>query len=286
MTHPSPFIHALVGATAVAVLAAATLAAPARAAAQAVVGQVTDHLSGEPLWNVNLRLVDADGQSHASTFSANNGRFLLVAPAPGTWRITAEVLGYGDVAGEPLELAENQTVAVEIRMAVTPIVLDDPIVVTAQRTYVNADIEGFHRRRVEGSGNGTFIHGDAVRRRLGSRPTDLVRTIPGLTLMRAPRGQDQIIHMRNGCIPAIFIDGMQINRYSPNESIDTYLDVQSIEGIEVYRGSQPAGRFFDRRGCGLVIIWTRRGEVEPGGSFSLVRLAVAIGIFAALISMR
>lgn len=262
------------------------VAGPRPLTAQAIVGQVIDHASGDPLDGVHVRLVDEDGREHASTYAADDGRFRIAAPRAGQWRIHAALVGYASVESRPMELDYDQTMVVEILMGVDPVPIDEPIVVTAERSYINADIEDFHRRRREGSGNGTFIHGEDVRRRLGARPTDLIRTIPGVTLMRTPQGQDQIIHMRAGCIPAVFIDGMQINRYNPTESIDTYLDVQSIEGIEVYRGSQPGGRFYDRRGCGLVLVWTRRGDIDAGGSFSWARLFVALGIFVAIVGLR
>lgn len=269
--------------TLLALVGIAVTTAPRPIDAQAVVGRVIDHVAGEPLSDVFIRLADSDGVDHATTYSNYDGRFRLAAPGPGDWQIVAEHVGYGQAESHLITLAADQTTTVEIRMAVKPVVLDEPIVITAERSYINADIAGFHRRRLDGGSSGSFVYGEEIRRRLGARPTDLLRGIPGLTMLRTPRGQDQIIHMRNGCIPAVFIDGMQINRHKPTVSIDTYVDVQSIEGIEVYRGQQMGGRFFDRHGCGTVLVWTRRGEVEPTGSFSLGRLFVAVGILTAMI---
>jgi hypothetical protein len=228
---------------------------------------------------VQLQLLDESDRLGAGTVSGEDGRFRLVAPRHDIWRISASLIGYGRTVSEPLDLTDDRIVDVEIRMAVEPVAIEEPLVVVGEVRYLNADIEGFHRRRLADAGLGTFIYGEDLDRRAGTRPTDLVRSVSGIRLMRAPRGQGQIIHMRGGCIPSVFIDGMQINRYRPTETIDDYLDSQSIEGIEIYRGTQPGGRFFDRHGCGLVLVWTRTELHEPGSGLPWTRiLAVLAGM--------
>ncbi len=263
------------------------LALPLALPAQSVVGTVEDYGSGNALGGAELRLLDAADSVVATTRSGEDGRFRLTAPARGEWRVAAELIGYRRTVSAPIALDHDRVVDVQIRMTIEPVAMEEPLVVVGEVTYLNPDIQGFHQRRKESAGNGTFLFGDIIERRAGTRPTDLIRSVAGLRLMRQPSGQGQVIHMRNGCIPAVFIDGAQINRYRPNESIDDYVVSQNIEGIEVYRGTQTAGRFYDRHGCGVVLVWTRRGSAEPTGKeFDLKRVFVFLGLLAGFFVLR
>lgn len=268
------------------VAAAAASAAPRPLAAQVVVGIVIEHTTGDPMPDVAVQLLEPEGRAVATTLSDGDGRFRLAAPRAGVWRIAAERVGYGRAEADSLDVPERGTLNVEIRMAVQPVALDSAIIVTAESSFANAEIEGFHQRRVQGSGFGHFIYGEAIRRGSGGRPTDLLRSVPGVRINSNRYGTGSIIHMRAGCVPALFVDGMEINRFSSAESLDHYLSVQDIEGIEVYRGIPPGVRFFDRRGCGVVLVWTRRGEASGSGGSLLARLLVALGLVAVIMAFR
>lgn len=67
--------------------------------------------------------------------------------------------------------------------------------------------------------------------------------------------------MGGGCVPAMYIDGVPINRSNRTDSLDDFVTVLNIEGIEVYRGpSTQIGHIYDPSGCGLVLVWTRGGH--------------------------
>ncbi len=266
---------------------ALTGAVPVALPAQSIVGTVVDHESGGVLEGVELRLLDTADSVLVVTRSGAEGGFRLLAPSRGEWRIAAELLGYSRTLSDPITLDHDRVVDVQIRMAIEPVPIEEPLVVVGEVTYLNPDIQGFHRRRKESAGNGTFLFGEIIERRAGTRPTDLIRSVAGLRLMRQPSGQGQLIHMRNGCVPAVFIDGAQINRYQSSESVDDYVVSENIEGIEVYRGTQTAGRFYDRHGCGLVLIWTRRGTAVPTATkFDVKRVFVFIGLLAGFFVLR
>lgn len=263
-------------------LAASVLAGPQSLAGQTVEGRVIDPGAGVGLEGVNLRLLDDEHRLAGSAVSDDSGHFHITAPVPGRWRIAGELLGYGAARSGLLELAANDTLRVEIRMAVDPVRIDQPVVVVGERVYRSPDIADFHRRReqAERGGQGYFIHGKTIERSAGP-PTSLLRAIPGVTLSRATRGR--IIQMRGGCVPALYVDGTHINAFSNAESLDIYVDVQSIEGIEVYRGAQqPGGRFFDRGGCGLVLVWTHHGHHNPDEPLDWTRLAIGLGLLLGL----
>lgn len=258
-------------------------------AAQTIEGRVFEPEEGTPLPGVHLRLLGLEDRPVASTFSDDSGHFHIRAPGPGAWRLAADLLGYGSAVSDSIALSEDELVRVEIRMAVDPIRIDDPIVVVGEAPFVAPDIAEFNRRRDRGekTGIGHFIYGEELERSIAGPPTDLLRMVPGVRVSRPGRGGGQVIHMRGGCVPAVYIDGSQINRFSRGESLDSYVDVFSIEGIEVYKGAQqPGGHFFDRSGCGLVLVWTRRGEYDGESPFSWIRLAAGVGLLMALFLLR
>jgi hypothetical protein len=89
--------------------------------------------------------------------------------------------------------------------------------------------------------------------------------------------------MGGGCIPAIFVDGMQLNRVNRNDSLDDYVSTLDIEGIEVYRGAaSQLGAMYDPTGCGLVAVWTRRGEAVAGGRLAWKKILITLGVVGAL----
>lgn len=250
------------------------------AAAQTITGAVVDPETEAPLSGVHVRLLDDAGDAVGATFTEDDGRFRLAAPGPGTWRLAAELLGRATITSAPLDIEEDEVVRVEIRMGVDAVRIEEPVVITARRSPPDHE---FHRRRMRGerTGFGYFIHGDDLDF-FGSSPTDLLRRVPGVSV-RSNALLGQVVSMRGGCVPAVFIDGMQINQHDRSESLDTYVAVQTIEGIEVYKGPHSTGRFVDRSGCGLVLVWTKRGEVDAGRPFSWTRLLVGLGLVAGLL---
>lgn len=260
------------------------LASPA--AGQTVVGQAVDAETGTPLRGVHVRLLAGDEETVGATFSDEEGRFRLTAPRPGTWRITAELLGRATSTSAPLELETGETVTVEIRMGVDPVEIGEAVVVSAAPRRPDPDVHGFHqrRRRGERTGFGHFIHGEDLERSITARPTDILRRVAGVRLT-SNTGFGQIIRMRGGCIPAIYIDGMQINHNSRGESLDSYVTVHDLDGIEVYRGMQAPAQYIDLAGCGVVLVWTKRGG-EADRPFSWTRFLVGIGLVLGLILLR
>lgn len=257
------------------------LSAPA--AAQTVAGAVVDPETEEPLTGVHVRLLDDDGEAVDATFTGEDGRFRLAAPRAGPWRVAAELLGRATITSKPLDLETGDVISVELRMGVEAVRIEEPVVVTTKRSA--ADHE-FHRRRLRGerTGFGHFIHGEELERKLTGRPTDVLRTVAGVSLTSA-RGFGKIIRMRGGCIPAVFIDGMQINHNNRGESLDSYVTVHDLEGVEVYRGMQSPPRYADLSGCGVVLVWTKRGG-DPDRPFSWTRFLVGVAMIVGLLLLR
>ncbi|MFW6330933.1 MAG: TonB-dependent receptor plug domain-containing protein [Gemmatimonadota bacterium] len=267
--------------------AGALAGAPAALAAQIVEGRVVAHESEEPLNAVELTLLGAEGPPADTALSDSTGTFRLVAPEPGVWRVAAALIGYGRVVSHPLEIDDQRALRLEVRMAVEPVELDEPIVVVAEWSTMSPDIAEFHRRRQMGErmGMGVFFYGEELERWAGMSPTDVLRMVPGVQVTQRGRTREQVVLMRGRCVPAIYLDGMQINRFDAHDSLDRYVSIESIEGIEVYRGSQQPGRFHDPSGCGLVLVWTKRGYYtdEP---FPWRKFLIGLALMGGLLLLR
>lgn len=257
--------------------------------AQSVTGRVVNDVSGNPLEGVHIVLTDSTGHSFRETFSNQMGGFRLVIPRPGTWVVTANLIGYASVESEPLEIGADDRITLEIRMAVEAVPVD-PVVVTSRQSHMNADIQAFYDRVERGrlSGIGRFVTREDIERSVPSEPSDLLRTMPGVRVMRRATvyGSGSAIQMNTGCIPAIFVDGTQINRFRISDDLDDFVAAYAIEGIEVYRGAgQQVGRFYDDRGCGLILVWTRRGTMD-GPAFTWTRFLVGAGLVLGIFLLR
>lgn len=250
------------------------------AAAQELSGRVLDHATGAPLTDVRVTLLDAERRARAETLTDTLGAFTLDVPRAGRWIVVAEVLGYGTTASEPVAVAPTERVELEIRMAVEPIPVE-PVVVTGRASYGHGDIRRFYDRVERGrmSGFGQFVTRTEVERTMPFEPTDLLRMMAGVRVTTGSRpGAGGSISMTRGCVPAIYVDGTQINRSLIGSSLDDFVAANDIEGIEVYRGgAQHVPGYHDDRGCGLVLVWTRRGSPD-GRPFSWTRLLIGAGL--------
>lgn len=270
------------------VLALIGLAAPTTVAAQAILGTVIEESSGQSLEGVRVVLLDEAEELMGETYTDEAGHFQLEVPYGGSWRIRASLIGYGDVASEPLELEIMERVALEVRMTVEAVPIEEPVVVTSRMAPMNADLRSFYDRAERGgrSGFGTFITRDDVDRIRPLETTDLLRAAGGIRVVRGRPGRGRLLYMAGGCVPAIYIDGAFINRWDTGDSLDDYVSPNSIEGIEVYRGLGQVGRFHDPRGCGLVLVWTRRGAPPTEGSRSWLRYAAGLSLLLGILLLR
>lgn len=256
------------------------------AAAQNLNGRVLNDATDRPLEGVRVTLMDEEGSPYAETFTDQEGWFSLPVPRPGSWVVRAELIGFAQVASDPVAATPDERVILEVRMAVEAVPVD-PVVVTGRINTLNAQIRGFYDRVERGrrSGLGRFVTRADVVARSPSEPSDLLRGMPGVRITRRARsvGSGSAIRMSSDCVPAIYVDGSRINRFNGiADNLDDFVTASSIEGIEVYRGTGvQVGRFHDDGGCGLILVWTQRGSNE-GPPFTWSRFAVGAGILALL----
>jgi hypothetical protein len=198
--------------------------------------------TGLPLADVAIRVNDAAG----STRTDSLGHFKLGGLPAGSQLVEARRVGYFIGRG-PVELRSGRTVDVQLTLG--RIVSLDSIRVVAQRTKYR----DFERNRRSPSGR--FFNEQQIADRHAFETSDLIRMIPGFRVVTS--GFDTKIVSTRGitlgsrtCAPNVIIDNFQyqdINLIRPDD----------IGAMEVYNDAMggPPGA---NRGCGVIVIWTKR----------------------------
>jgi hypothetical protein len=253
--------------------------------AQQVVGTVVDEQTDQGVEGAAVTLIDATGGQVARGLTGRGGHFVLNPGAAGSLTLTVSRFGYLSVTSPPIEVEAGERVVVEVRLGADAIPLE-PIVVSSRR-QASPDIAAFYQRLEQGrrTGHGHFIARPEIARIRPARTTDLLRTMSGVQVDRSrTSGRGDVVRMRGGCVPAIFIDGTHINRMDPRHSLDEYVVPGSIEGIEVYRGAgHSVGHYHDPRGCGVVLVWTQRGELGSTAPMRWRTIGIVLGSILGLV---
>ena len=83
-----------------------------------------------------------------------------------------------------------------------------------------------------------------------------------------------------GCLPAVFIDGVNT---AANLGVDFSLSPEQVEAVEVYRGSEVPPQY-SLNTCGSILIWTREPSAETGTRSFWQRMAVT-GALVGLVAL-
>jgi len=197
--------------------------------------------TGVPLADVAVSVDDAAGSSRTDSL----GRFRLNGLPAGSQLVEARRVGFF-VGRKSVELRSGRTV--DVQLSIDRIVSLDSIRVVAQRNKYK-DFEQ-HKRLPFGK----FFTEDQIEQRHAFEASDIVRLTPGFRIVGS--GYDAKVVSTRGagfgriCMPNIIIDNMQnqdINLIRPND----------IGAMEIYNDSMggPPGA---NRGCGVIVIWTKR----------------------------
>lgn len=193
---------------------------------------------------------------HRLTRTDDRGRFAFDKMPSGAVEISVRRLGY-----EPQTVHANVSHTLEFSYNVTltaqPAVLGTVDITAKKRRQA---IEDFYQRRIRGLGS--FVTRDEILAGSANVPTDVLRTISGLQIVRTPTGQGvrfaSVSSARRDCIPMMWIDGQR----APGMEIDD-VPLSDIEGIELYRGAAttPPQFWLGNGPCGTIVVWSR----NPGG---------------------
>jgi hypothetical protein len=228
-----------------------------------------------PLAGVEVALPDLARRA----LTDDGGAFRLADIPPGTHRVLVRRLGYG-----PLDttLAFAPNARVDRRVLLGRVTTLDSVIVSEQRAPALPDFEA--NRRL---GIGRFLTRDDLAQQTGKRLSDVLRSMPGLTVLAGTGGRAWIASghgqrslgchrpERDGevrgidppapcgtCYPHVYLDGVllsrttipDVGRFTPDE----------IEAVEYYASAaQVPARYTDvstasSASCGVLVLHTRR----------------------------
>ena len=249
---------------------------PAPLAAQSIAGLVTD-AAGTALSGTTILVTDARDSVRAVILSGPDGRFRVRSEPDDTIRIRAERLGYEPMRSQPLVLAANSELELELRLRDAPVVLEELTVRGERQSRSRAAFE----RRSRGEPWGRFADAERLSRIRSPRTVDRLRPIiPGMVV-----GPDGVLRVRKRgadltgvptCQPRYYIDGV---RYPGDISLDNLVQGDLLRAVEYYPDPQQApAQFtigFDQmvftgvnldgqvqaasglsRPCAVIVIWT------------------------------
>jgi hypothetical protein len=184
--------------------------------------------------------------------TGEDGRFVFERLPPGIWPLTIEHVAYTTII-DSVTVAVGTSTEANVRLAANVIPLD-PITVTVRSLYLERT--GFYDRRERGMGSN--ITREEMDRRIPMLASDILRTQPGLRLLRRDAGPGYAVVGRRNCPYRYFVDG---TRVGPTFQIDD-LPQEWIEAIEIYRGPSSLPPQFQlppsqvNASCGVILIWT------------------------------
>lgn len=253
-------------------------------------GQVVDEDSGEGVSEAELTLLDVEGDELGRALSDADGWFFFSLPAPGTYRLIVERIGYGRIPSQPFQVTRPDTIPVEFYVSQEAILLD-PVLVRVGY-YRGADL--FSERLARGEGvlfgpeavdslrPSTHVgeilkHADAVRVRWGWGRSESGETGP-MPRVQTYRGKFGCVNymVDRTPVPAPFVRGAlehgpwavaPLSELEPDDlvAVEVYRDWSEVpddfrKQVEATNAQQrKALRDIQRKTCGLVIFWTEEG---------------------------
>ena len=278
--------------------------------AQTLGGSVLDAVTGTAVAGVTIQAVDPRGVELGRVVSDSAGLFRILLPRADRYQLRAYHPAYATHTTEFVRLRRNEQIALELRLGPQVVTLA-PLIVTARTRHAVSRLAEFYDRmeRQRRIGLGRFITREEIENTSTTNVLTLLEREPDIQIFRsapapsAPLGasrQDLLraalnvrksgvsevitINRRGGlgagegCRPMIYLDGMLLGR-SDNVELSSFVDVDEIEGIELYRsGLETPGEMADA--CGSIGVWTRR-SISNGNPFTWPRVRVALGFAAA-----
>lgn len=232
-------------------LAAAESVADRLAAAAEVYqlsGLVTD-AARTPVPEAEVAVVDAGGVRRRVVTTAD-GRFALGDLPAGRHSLRVRRLGYEQRVVDVRVGAGGQPTFVEIVLAKTVQELEEVVV----DTEFGGRLREFRERRQQRGTFGKFLEQKEIRQLGATNPSDLFRSVPGISIRAASMGGNTI--RIRGCQPMVWVDGQRIL----GAELDDVIQPGEIAAIEFYPSSAGVPAQYLERGnrlCGLILVWTK-----------------------------
>lgn len=209
-------------------------------------GIVLNAVTDAPLVGARIAVLGAVGEARTD----DSGYFLLTGLPAGRQLVQIHHLGR-PTPPESIHLVADLVTQVRIRIEVGVVELPG-LEVAVRRSRPPSKLRSFYARMA--TEQGEFITANEIRDRDPFETSDLLRTIPGLTVRRGDRGRPSVgIARGDRCEIDYWLDGLPFPGLDPND-----IPPQDIDGIEMYRGTSEVPAIFRRSTtCAVIVIWTR-----------------------------
>ncbi len=201
----------------------------------------------DPLPRATVRLLDSAGSEITRALTDEAGRFLFRGVNVATAGVEVSLTGF-----ETKTTAVTPGSELEVILPLAP--LHESVVVTATRTEVPSG---------QLATTTSVIAEEEIHRRLAVPASDLLRTVPGLAVVRVGGvGVVTSVFIRGGQSNhnKVLLDGVPLNE--PGGAFDfSNLSAENLERIEVVRGPESA-LFGSDAMAGTIQLFTRRGKSD------------------------
>lgn len=217
-------------------------------------GTVASSQTGKPISGARVSIPEIQ----YGAITDEEGRFTIEELPPGLYDVRVHYLGY-TTNQRPIRLQPGRVTNATFLLERDVLEVADLKVEVKQTNRVDP-MADFQRRMDRGFGE--FITRQEIEERNPQHTSDLLRTVPGVSVGPVRYGRARVTMRRSGreCRPVVFLDGVLTRNYAVDN-----LQPQAIEGIEVYRRGSETPPQFDvgSTGCGVLVIHTRVGGTNP-----------------------
>jgi len=208
-----------------------------------IAGKVTDKETGNPLPAANIIVEGTDMGAAAD----EDGEFYIINVRPGTYDVTASVVGYSQLTIEGVRVSVNSTTNLQFEMRPEAIA-GETVTVTAEEISVRKDQTSSIRKMA----------------------SDELESLPLENLEQAVELEAGVVdgHFRGGRDTEVtyLIDGISINNVFNKSSKSAEVEVGAVQELEVITGTFNAE--YGRAMSGVVNMVTKEGAQEFHGSIS------------------
>ena len=242
------------------------LTCPVSVQAQVIHGRVLSSENDIPVPQAGVSAVDSLGNVLRTGLTSASGVFRLELPDDaGPVYLQAQALGFLTYFDGPIPVQAEDAPGLEMRLQPQPYHMDS-LTVTVERQSLWLEYTGFYDREALGAGHHIDRDWIVERRPWARTLSDLLRTIPGVSVDNVGgvqlRGMSRIgMTGMAPCPYSVYLDGMLM--VSPTLPDDWWarslIRPEDVDGIEVYRRpSEVPIQYSGGGGCGVILIWSRR----------------------------
>lgn len=216
-------------------------------ASEPTVSGVVRDVGGTPVGQVEVGVIRGD-RLQQFVVTAPDGKFLLTGVGSGLVPLRVRRIGY---SMQFFDVDTRIPSSRNLDIVLTTVANELEEVVISGNDI--SKLRAFYERKQQRGSFAKFLDQEEIRKMGPLYPSDLFRTVPGISIRAASGGNT--IRIR-GCQPMVWLDGQKL----PGAELDELIQPSEIAAIEFYPSSagMPA-QFLERQNrlCGSVLVWTR-----------------------------